>query len=361
MVLLFWVTPDAFSAAKNAAGLEQVKDSLAKVSMSPAQRESVNKKLNELSKDAGAITPATLTDALNKIAAEAGLAGTEFLDHSDPNFWLYRARFSLSTPPPPKYLSFWPVTVEGRKHVLFPPSADDKLTLKRGDEVIFPAAGPLVQGGKGGDAVKMQVRSSAGDALRDVEAALSAKTPDLALLALVTSTSRTIEAGSVKAGYLALPVLDRLDYRHEYLDILKVFERDMDYVILDLRGPFGRGGVSGTRMFFDGKTRKAVTKPLFVLVDKDTAGGREELAAKFQRDAKAVVIGEETAGDQQQVNLFEIDPGKIMMVSPRPTKKVHTSAKVVPDYKVSDPVAWSNGQDPVIEQVRKLLAEKKKK
>lgn len=362
LIFTFLIPLTAISAPASSSGsvIDRVQAGLAKVKMTPAQSETVKTKLAALGKDAGKLAPEQLTAELSNMAATAGLSGVNFLHHGDVTYWLYLSRFNVKRAAAPKFVGFWPVTVDGRSHLLFPP-ADAKFNLRRGDEVVF-AGGPLLAdgGSRIPEMVKIQVRTQSGGPLRDFDVPRTAEPLDQVLLALVRSTSHTFQIGKYKVGYLALPLLDRLDYRYEYLDILKSFERDMDFVVLDLRGPFGRGGVAGDRMFFDGKKRKAVTKPLFVLVDSDTAGGREELAAKFQRDAAAVVVGEDTVGDPGQVDVLEVDPGKIIMIVPVPTRKRPLTSKVVPDQKVDDQLAYLNGMDPMLERVRKLVAEKQK-
>jgi hypothetical protein len=332
------------------------------VALTANQIESIVKSAAALHPRADTMSETALADELNKLLTESQISGIQILNRHDPMYWLYRERFGLTGPQVPPQLPAW-LTRRGRNwHVwaaATPQQTAGSKTLTRGDEVIFPAGEPFAfatgSDGKTANAaaaqtLSVQIKSLAHEKAETRSVPLTLKSTGQLLTDIVRTNARRIplnESGSRNVAYLPLPGTDLPALRETYTTLMDGFATAADALIVDLRGPYGEGGLSGVDLFLSEKgERLHFKKNLYVLVDRYTAGGREALAAMLQRHAGAVLIGETTAGISAPVEVADLDQGRFLLVATQDEKESFGPLK--PDHQVPDTLAYVAGRDDVL-------------
>jgi hypothetical protein len=309
-------------------------------------------KLNGLSEE-------KLTDSLNALIVESKIEGAEVINRHDPLFWLYRARFGLDNPPAPAMIPFW-LTRRGHGwHVYLAATGDSSITtLMRGDQIEFSSGKPLSFDTIGAKTRSVKVKSLSWDKPETKSLPLQQKSVSQIFLDLVHSHRKDVVTGKTKTGVLPLPAIDLELLRVDAEQALKQFQNTTDQLIVDLRGPYGSGGMTGIELFLDDKGNRAhYKKPLYVLIDRYTSGGRELLAGLLQRHAGAILIGEETAGRTAPVELTELDPGKFILITEHQIKSAQ-SGPLKPDRPIAEALMFAAGQDKILEGAIEIISKK---
>lgn len=340
------------------------------LALSAVQIETLVKKGQELEARAANLSEPQLSDGLNKLFSEQQIAGVQVINRHDPLYWLYKERFGLigaNAAASPTQFPAW-LTRRGRNWHIYLASNLSAAPIKRGDEIIFDSGEPysFVSGTDAqATSKKVQVRSLAHEKAVPCDIALAMKSPGQMLLEIVQTNTRLIPLSSAGAsgsnaargaGYLPMPTSDLSALREAYIHALNGFEKTTDTLIIDLRGPYGEGGLSGIDLFLSDKgTRVHFTKKLVALVDRYTSGGREALAAMLQRHAGAILVGEQTAGLSSPVSVEDLDPGRFLLITVQEGRKGEFGP-LVPDYKVSESITYVAGRDDVLAQALNVAA-----
>jgi hypothetical protein len=299
------------------------------------------------------------TDSLNALIVESKIEGAEIINRHDPLFWLYLARFGINNPPAPAMIPFW-LTRRGQGwHVYLAAAGDNsKSNLMRGDQIDFSGGLPLSFDSAGAKTRSVKVKSLSWDKPETKSLPLQQKSVSQIFLDLVQSHRKDLVTGKTKTGVLPLPAIDLELLRVDAEQALKHFQNTTDQLIVDLRGPYGSGGMTGIELFLDGKGNRAhYKKPIFVLIDRYTSGGRELLAGLLQRHAGAILIGEETAGRTAPVELTELEPGKFILITEHQTNSA-TNAPIKPDRPIAETLMFAAGQDKILEGAIELISKK---
>ena len=299
-----------------------------------------------------------IADRLNALIVESGIEGAEVINRHDPLFWLYRARFGIDNPPAPAQVPVW-LTRRGQGwHVYLAAAGSDKEFLKRGDEISFNKGLPLSFAEQAAKTMSVKVKSLSWDKPQTTALALQQKSVNQLFLDLTQSNRKVLVTGKTKTGILLMPAIDLELLRVDVEQALKQFQNTTDQLIVDLRGPYGGGGMTGLELFLDDKGNRAhYKKPLYLLVDRYTSGGRELLAGLLQRHAGAVLIGETTAGRTAPVELTELEPGKFILITEHKTKTAATGP-ISPDLPIAESLMFAAGQDKILEGALAAISKK---
>lgn len=300
-----------------------------------------------------------LTDKLNNLITESGIMGAQVINRHDPMFWWYRARFGINNPPAPAQIPAWLIRRGNSWHVYQPSLLVGRdLHLKRGDEIVFSSGFPLDFRSESPSKIVVKIKSLSWEKSATKEIILESKSPEQLLLEIMQTNKKIHKTGQDSTGFLSLPSADLSSIRTDFVASLQAFETTTSQLVIDLRGPFGEGGLSGIEMFMDAKGQRInYKKPLFLLVDRYTSGGRETLAGMLQRHAHATLIGEVTSGRTAPVELTELSANKFILVTEHP-EKTSPSAPLIPDYPIKESLMFAAGQDEILSQTLKMVTKK---
>lgn len=349
--------PKEIQTVSNGEIIEHTSAALKKhLGLNALQIETLLKNAAALQDHAGHLNENELTDKLNVMIVDSGISGAQVINRHDPIFWLYRARFGLDTPPAPAQIPAW-LTRRGTNWYVFQAStlAGRDIHLSRGDEIEFASGYPLEFSDTPISKATVKVKSLSWDKPSAKEITLDLKSPEQLLLEIMQTNRKILKTGQGSTGYLPLPSTDLTAVRTEFVASLQAFENTTNQLVVDLRGPYGEGGLSGIEMFMDEKGRRInYKKPLFILIDKYTSGGRETLAGMLHRHASATLIGEVTAGRTAPVELTDLSPGRFLLVTQQPTA-ADAASPLIPDYPVKESLMYAAGQDDILSQTLKLV------
>jgi len=327
--------------------------------LTASQIEVLNKNVESYKQKLVGVPEEQIADRLNALIIESSIEGAEVINRHDPLFWLYRARFGLDNPPAPAQVPVW-LTRRGQGwHVyLASAKASTEPHLKRGDEIEFQGGLPINFAGTQERSLNVNVKSLSWDKPRSTTLTVQQKSVSQIFLDLTQSHRKVLTTGKSKTGFLPMPAIDLKLLHIDVEQTLKEFQNTTDQLIIDLRGPYGEGGMTGLELFLDEKgNRVFYKKPLYLLVDRYTSGGRELLAGLLQRHAGAILIGEATSGRTAPVNLTELEPGKFILITEHKTKTA-TSGPLKPDLPVAESLMFAAGQDKILEGALAIVSKK---
>ncbi len=172
--------------------------------------------------------------------------------------------------------------------------------------------------------------------------------------------ARVIEVDEQRIGYGRLTYMYRRDTSKLMRPWLETTFLDCDGLVLDLRG---RGGSqiamwAVMAMFKDDKS--VWTKPVVVLVDRETRSAKELLAKWFQDKRRGKVVGERTAGATRGGTLHPIGEEYFLMCPAEPFADPEGLELVGLEPDVVVACTWPNatGGDAILERgIEVLLAE----
>ena len=192
-------------------------------------------------------------------------------------------------------------------------------------------------------------------------------TPGAAILqAQTTGTSRSIpfysEILDERIGYLRLGAFSKVHIEEMDVALKKLAAQSLKFLVIDLRatpasGDFNLAAEIAKRFCPKGELLFSIKKPgapveqiftsnrnplfegmLVVLVDRETAGAPEVLAAVLRMQTKAMIIGETSLGQAAEFTEFPLHEGKILRVAESivllPGKKLIFPTGVTPDLVV---------------------------
>jgi carboxyl-terminal processing protease len=246
--------------------------------------------------------------------------------------------------------------------------ADEKNTtsLLRGDQIITPGFHPVATCEHGlkdaGDrVVTLSIRRLPWEEPRKVK--LTSKTQSMAQMLLAEAkASEKIYVPKIKTkehapaiGYFRLTAGTHPEFLHLTRDVLGRFSKTTDAMVIDLRG--GLGGVSSAYLqpFLE-----SYLKPLVVLIDGTTTGGKEVFAFLLKKQRGAVLVGTRTPGLLLAGETFDVIPGEAMLYLPV-AKPAGLSGKLLhhgigADILVETPLLYSAGGDPALSRAVEIAA-----
>jgi hypothetical protein len=300
-----------------------------------------------------------LADRLNALIVESGIEGAEVINRHDPIFWLYRARFGINNPSTPAQIPVW-LTRRGQGWYVYLAAAGSskESRLKRGDQIEFNKGLPLNFEEPTAKTLNVKVKSLSFDKPQTAAFPLQQKSVSQLFLDLTQANRKVLVTGKTKTGVLLMPAIDLELLRVDVEQALKQFENSTDQLVVDLRGPYGGGGMTGLELFLDEKGKRVhYKKPLYLLIDRYTSGGRELLAGLLQRHAGAVLVGETTAGRTAPVELTELEPGKFILITEHKTKTAATGP-ISPDQPIAETLMFAAGQDKILDGALATISRK---
>ncbi len=133
-------------------------------------------------------------------------------------------------------------------------------------------------------------------------------------------------------------------------------------LIIDLRGPFGPVGSSFAELlsepnWFFGTDPQKPLRPVAVLVDETTLGGREWLAWMLKSKAGATLVGAHTGGmwASSQWLPLEVCPGYLLVPQGSTKAPLPEGIGLTPDVVVPTSIVYMSGADPVLEAAIRSL------
>jgi hypothetical protein len=330
-----------------------------RLGLTTTQIEALNKLTASYQQKLIGVPEEKISDQLNALIVESGIEWAEVINRHDPMFWLYRARFGLNNPPAPAQFPAWLTRRGQRWYVYLTTSSPEKGTeLKRGDEIDFNTGLPLVFGEQKPQALNIKIKSLSWDKPKAIELTLQQKSVNQIFLDLTQSNRKVLATGKTKTGLLMMPAIDLELLRVDVEQALKQFQNSTDQLIVDLRGPYGGGGMTGIELFLDEKgNRVHYKKPLYLLIDRYTSGGRELLASLLQRHASAILFGETTASRTAPVELTELEPGKYILITEHKTKTTEIGP-IKPDHPIAESLMFAAGQDKILDGALATISKK---
>jgi hypothetical protein len=330
-----------------------------RLGMTTSQIDALNKKTLSYQQKLIGVPEEKVSDQLNALIVESEIEGAEVINRHDPLFWLYRARFGINNPPAPAQFPAW-LTRRGQGWFVYlgALSPNEGTGLKRGDEVEFSKGVPLVFGEQNSNNLRIKLKSLSWDKPQETAIALQQKSVNQLFLDLTQENRKVLVTGRTKTGLLLIPAIDLELLRVDVEQALKQYQNSTDQLIVDLRGPYGGGGMTGIELFLDEKgNRVHYKKPLYLLVDRYTSGGRELLAGLLQRHAGAILVGETTAGRTAPVELTELEPGKFILITEHKTKTTEIGP-IKPDQPIAESLMFAAGQDKILDGALAAISKK---
>ncbi len=159
--------------------------------------------------------------------------------------------------------------------------------------------------------------------------------------------------GDKDIGYIRLWDGSSEEIRGILKHVTRKFSGKTSGMILDLRGGIGVT-IEGLESFFltgKGQTYKA---PLFILVNRFTADGKQRLAHILKLQAKAMIIGERPMGAKLAGKIITLEPRSSLAFFPDTT----TITALTLDKRVKDTLVYTGGHDTMLWEALKLAANK---
>jgi carboxyl-terminal processing protease len=265
-----------------------------------------------------------------------------------------------------------PRTLEGRVFVagVYHGGPAARAGLRVGDEIVAADGerfDPIASfAGKAGQRVTLEVRRVAGGPTFPVEVLPERIQPNELFLDALRSSVRVIEQRGRRLGYVRIWSYARRQYHRLLIEELAEGRlKDVDGLVLDLRGGWGGAQPEYTELFVGGAPvmiyigrdgREAFAsfrwrRPVVVLVDEGTRSGKEVVTYGLQRQ-DVPVVGTRTAGALLAARGFLLSDGSLLVLAVSDVRVEGERLEgrgVVPDVEVSFPLPYAAGRDPQLE------------
>jgi carboxyl-terminal processing protease len=254
----------------------------------------------------------------------------------------------------------------------------DKAGLLVGDEVLTADGAPFAPVGsfadKSGHKVTLTIRRARGAAPQSVVVTPERIEPNVAFLDAMRASTKVIERGGVRIGYIHVWSYARDDYQELLAQQIATGPlKDADALIWDLRDGWG-GAVPDYLDIFNARAPTMVTterdgeqsvinakwrKPAALLINGGTRSGKEVLAYGFKKYGYGPVIGTRTAGALLAARAFLIAGGGLLLL---PVEDVDVDGErlegrgVSPTIEVPFELPYAAGADPQLERAIAELA-----
>jgi carboxyl-terminal processing protease len=256
--------------------------------------------------------------------------------------------------------------------------AADKAGLLVGDEIVAAdgAAFEPVQSfdGKTGRTVTLEIRRTREGAPQRIEVMPERIEPNEAYLRAMRASTRVIDRGGVKIGYIHVWSYARGAYQELLEEQISTGPlKDVDALVWDLRD--GWGGADPAYLdIFNSRAPTMLTtdrggdnsvvnakwrKPAALLINGGTRSGKEVLTYGFKKYGYGEVIGTRTSGALLAGRAFLLSGGGLLLV---PVADVSVDGErlegrgVTPTIEVERPIPYAAGADPQLDRAVEVLA-----
>lgn len=312
--------------------------------------------------------------ALERVLARLGPHAATLRTDEEQAYWSMRAVTGDEPRSRLKHVGAWFERRGARWYAtrVFPGSPAAEAGLLRGDEIIAVDGRPL-------EPVRSFTRiAGTAKATVEVKRVPWGKTETLAVGTRTEALDETLframresrhvhDLGGAKLGFVWLSGASEERFRTELADAVRRFERDTDALVIDLRGGyFGGSDMAYLEPFFLADGSPSSTKPLVVLVDGETRGGKEALAWLLKRRGRATLVGERTAGAVQARAVIQVVPDRLALeivsgVAAGELTAALEGQGVEPDVRVESPLIYAAGADPQMAEGLRIAAAAVKK
>jgi carboxyl-terminal processing protease len=254
----------------------------------------------------------------------------------------------------------------------------DKAGLLVGDELVAADDAPFEPVGsftdKGGHQVTLTIRRSRDGAPQRLTVIPERIEPNDAFLRAMRASTRVIERGGVRIGYIHVWSYARSDYQELLADQIATGPlKNADALIWDLRDGWG-GAVPDYLDIFNARAPTMVTterggdtavinakwrKPVALLINGGTRSGKEVLAYGFKKYGYGPVIGTRSAGALLAARAFLLDSGGLLLL---PVADVAVDGErlegrgVTPTIEAPFDLPYAAGADPQLERAVEEMA-----
>ncbi len=289
----------------------------------------------------------------NDMLEALGTSHTALYWRGQQTYWALRNIFSreLDSFPMPQ-IGAWFRTVDGRWFVtdVYAGSAAEAAGLRRGDEIVLADNTPFQPVTSfDRDGVSLWIVAAADAAPRRVEVHPARLGVQRMMLNGAERSVRIVADGCARVGYLHLPTGTHAAFLQTLTDAAERFEQEATAMVLDMRGGFGGAGPDYAAVFLDGGV---FSKPLVVLIDRDTRSGKEWVAHLLRESGRATLVGTRTAGAFLGGSVFPIGDRFLLSLAVLPRAPDGTELEgigVPPHIQIDRPLTHSGGADPQLE------------
>jgi carboxyl-terminal processing protease len=254
----------------------------------------------------------------------------------------------------------------------------DKAGLLVGDEILAADGAPFEPvrsfEGKAGRKVALEIRRTRDGTPQRLEVVPERIEPNEAFLRAMRTSTRVIDRGGVKIGYIHVWSYARGDYQELLEEQIATGPlKDADALIWDLRDGWGGADPAyldifnaraptmlttdrgGDRSVVNAKWRK----PAALLINGGTRSGKEVLTYGFKKYGYGEVIGTRTSGALLAARAFLLSAGGLLLV---PVADVAVDGErlegkgVMPTIEVDREIPYAAGDDPQLERAVEVLA-----
>ncbi|MGH6930563.1 MAG: S41 family peptidase [Dongiaceae bacterium] len=254
----------------------------------------------------------------------------------------------------------------------------DKAGLLVGDEILAADGAPFEPvrsfEGKAGRKVALEIRRTRDAAPQRLEVVPARIEPNEAFLEAMRESTRVIDRGGVKIGYIHVWSYARGDYQELLEEQISTGPlKDADALIWDLRDGWGGADPAYLDVFNSraptmltadrGGDRSVVNakwrKPAALLINGGTRSGKEVLTYGFKKYGYGEVIGTRTSGALLAGRAFLLSAGGLLLV---PVADVSVDGErlegsgVTPTIEVERDIPYAAGADPQLDRAIEVLA-----
>jgi carboxyl-terminal processing protease len=273
-----------------------------------------------------------------------------------------------------------PRTLEGRVFLagVYHGGPAARAGLRVGDEIIATDGerfDPIASfAGKAGQPVTLEVRRIADGPTFPVEVVPERIQPNEMFLNALRASVRVVERGGQRLGYIRIWSYARRQYQRVLVEELAEGGlKDVDGLVLDLRGGWGGARPEYTELFVGGAPIMTFVgrdgdeafatfrwrRPVVVLVDEGTRSGKEVVTYGLQRQ-DVPVVGTRTAGALLAARGFLLSDGSLLVLAVSDVRVEGERLEgrgVVPDVEVPFELPYAAGRDPQLDAALGKLAQ----
>jgi carboxyl-terminal processing protease len=273
-----------------------------------------------------------------------------------------------------------PRTLEGRVFLagVYHGGPAARAGLRVGDEIIATDGerfDPIASfAGKAGQPVTLEVRRIADGPTFPVEVVPERIQPNEMFLNALRASVRVVERGGQRLGYIRIWSYARRQYQRVLVEELAEGGlKDVDGLVLDLRGGWGGARPEYTELFVGGAPTMTFVgrdgdeafatfrwrRPVVVLVDEGTRSGKEVVTYGLQRQ-DVPVVGTRTAGALLAARGFLLGDGSLLVLAVSDVRVEGERLEgrgVVPDVEVPFELPYAAGRDPQLDAALGKLAQ----
>lgn len=163
---------------------------------------------------------------------------------------------------------------------------------------------------------------------------------------------RVLERDGLRLGYVHLWYIQHGGPVRLLTEAFEGPFRDLDGLILDLRGRGGSGSEAQALVRMFSGNRRKWDGPLVLLTHRGTRSAKEVIAHDLRRLTDVMIVGEPTAGAVIPATFQDVGQGYTLMFPSSSLGRLTDALEgqpVQPDLRVESPLPYSQGADPIFE------------